>query len=365
MSRDWRRVPMPTRIDNLSNYEFGDDGSDEMWDLLNLYADGEASPEEAVLVEALLKSDAEYARQFSFVKTTAAAVQTFSEIDPPSSLRSAILDATSRRQTIGTRFAAFREAILGSLAPRYASSLAGLAAAGLLAIAVFQHGGHPESVARTEAVKAPPRVAVSRPIRESVSPKGGGTTIAASAVVPAMPGTRRYGPPSARFVAAVNTRSGAANSAALVTQKPRKLQSNAVAHPDDSTSSQAMAAAFRPGMDDQNQRTPAPVDQLDSAGTDISGPDVHYAEVATAATTGTAPGTNSKTGPGATAASEPAVVSHVIVAKLTALPPDPNQVLTHGDMARNRAALNSGYDRTTLRSMERKEASISLLRGTF
>jgi hypothetical protein len=61
----------------------------------------------------------------------------------------------------------------------------------------------------------------------------------------------------------------------------------------------------------------------------------------------------------------PAITSRITFAKLPALPPDPNQVITRSDLARNHDALTSGYDRFTLKSLERKEASISFLRGSF
>ena len=46
------------------------DGDDErMWELLSLYADDEAAPDEAAVVEQMLRHDAGYARAYAFLST--------------------------------------------------------------------------------------------------------------------------------------------------------------------------------------------------------------------------------------------------------------------------------------------------------
>ncbi len=155
---------MPNRFNDQLDKSFSPDDGDEMWDLLNVYADGEASPEEAARVEEMLRSDASYAKQFNFVKSAAAAVQSFSELDPPSSLRDAILASTTQRVSWASRLVWLRDAVQRSLAPRYATSLAGLAAAGLLAFVVVQHnaGRSPNgNVAETTDIRQPSVVANS------------------------------------------------------------------------------------------------------------------------------------------------------------------------------------------------------------
>ncbi len=117
-------------------------------------------------------------------------------------------------------------------------------------------------------------------------------------------------------------------------------------------------------MDAQFERNPGSVAASETQPVEIPGDDVHIADAdPTPAVAPAHPATSDSTAASVTASH--AEGPHIIVAKLTALPPDPNQVMTRADMARNRAALNSGYDRSTVRSMERKETSISILRGSF
>src|SRR5689334_18888451 len=75
------------------------EGDEALWTLLSVYADGEATPEEAAQVEALLRSDPTYAREFSFLQMSAETIQTIGEVEPPLSLRDSILATTTRRKT--------------------------------------------------------------------------------------------------------------------------------------------------------------------------------------------------------------------------------------------------------------------------
>lgn len=113
------------------------DGEDAVWQLLSLYVDGEATPEEAAQVEALLASDPAISRDLAFLRLSSESAQTLAEVEPPAHLRASILAATSHRPTLAHRLSAVREAMRRVLSPRYALPLGGLVAAGLLALAVL------------------------------------------------------------------------------------------------------------------------------------------------------------------------------------------------------------------------------------
>ena len=106
-----------------------------MWELLSLYADGEASQEEAAQVERMLRHDAEYARAYTFMQKAGGAIRTIVEIEPPAHLRDAILAKTTRKPTLARRaavvFGAFR-AQLAAPVGRLAFAGGGLAAAALV-----------------------------------------------------------------------------------------------------------------------------------------------------------------------------------------------------------------------------------------
>ena len=58
-----------------------DPGDDAIWDLLSLYVDGEATPEQAAQVEAMLRSNPAYAKDLEFLRLTGDTVRTFEEVD--------------------------------------------------------------------------------------------------------------------------------------------------------------------------------------------------------------------------------------------------------------------------------------------
>jgi len=358
--------PMPSRKCGQGNNNFGTESIDETWDLLNIYADGEASPEEIAQVEELLKSDASFGRQLSFVKTTSAAMRLFDELDPPSSLRSAILAATSQRVTFVGRLIGLRDDIRRLLAPRYSLSIAGLAAAGLLAFAFIRHDsqhlvkiGHTQYVI-TKNTAGPiagqqdePRVSIAENLGPQIDLHGSRDSHVA--------GTNRSQLTIERIRRASVVIPPSRKIAAILPKTLTTRPKSALSHHDDGGVT-VVNAAYRPNMDDQFERNPGNVAVRDNQPVDIPGDDVHIAD------TETPPQIASAHSVPATVAASPTSQNdgpHIIVAKLTALPPDPNQVLTKADMARNHAMLTSGYDRSTLRSMERKETSISILRGTF
>src|SRR5262245_62144351 len=117
---------------------FGADEDDPLWTLLSVYADGEATPEEAAQVEALLRSDPAYARDLSFLQMSAKTVQTLGEVEPPVSLRDSILDATSRRKSVTQRVLAWCGSLAHSLtAPTTMRAAFATAAAAVLLLGLF------------------------------------------------------------------------------------------------------------------------------------------------------------------------------------------------------------------------------------
>src|SRR5947207_8638400 len=94
-----------------------DADDDALWELLSVYADGEATPEEAARVEAMLRADPAWARRLDFVRLTADSVHSLPEVEPPAALRESIFVATSRRRSLANRLAAAWGDFRRSLAP--------------------------------------------------------------------------------------------------------------------------------------------------------------------------------------------------------------------------------------------------------
>jgi hypothetical protein len=138
---------MPTRFDsdnlfpddmpdrNTAFFEAEDD--EALWTLLSVYADGEATPEEAAKVEALLRSDPVAARELSFLQMSAETIQTLGEVEPPAFLQDSILAATTRRKSVAQRMLAWATDLTRSVTavPSIRIAFAGSAVlAGLLAV---------------------------------------------------------------------------------------------------------------------------------------------------------------------------------------------------------------------------------------
>jgi len=158
---------------------------DKVWDLLSIYADGEADPSEAAIVENHVAVCADCARGLAFMKTTVDVLSRMEEVEPPASLRASIFAATVERVTLRQRIAAAFKTLV-PLPVRY-GALAG--AAGLL-LAFALHNGvnslshpaqyapsHPNVVAQNSPVTpitpensevAPP------PVQEQIVPNIGG-----------------------------------------------------------------------------------------------------------------------------------------------------------------------------------------------
>src|SRR6266480_2453646 len=102
---------------------------DEIWDLLSPYADGEASPNEAVAVDAHVAECAACAADLRFLQSTSAALSGMPEVEPPAYLREAILGATVFRPRWSDRLAGALQVWSGR---RTGLGLAGAAAVVLL-----------------------------------------------------------------------------------------------------------------------------------------------------------------------------------------------------------------------------------------
>jgi hypothetical protein len=77
---------------------------DRMWDLLSLYADGEASADERILVEDHLRKCPACAKELETLRNTSLLFSSVPAVDPPAYLRQAILDATVNKPHWLTRF---------------------------------------------------------------------------------------------------------------------------------------------------------------------------------------------------------------------------------------------------------------------
>lgn len=85
--------------------------NDPMWELLSIYADGEATDAEAEKIEALLKSDPLLAQELRFFQSTHQIIVTIQEVEPPANLRMQILAATTQRLTLRKRVANLRRSL--------------------------------------------------------------------------------------------------------------------------------------------------------------------------------------------------------------------------------------------------------------
>lgn len=106
---------------------------DSVWDLLSIFADGEACPEEAEIVESHVAVCDACRRDLEFMQGTSVALHQTAEVLPPASLRETILAATVNRRSLSERIA---DMILNRLSPapvRYGA----LAAAGAAAAFAF------------------------------------------------------------------------------------------------------------------------------------------------------------------------------------------------------------------------------------
>ena len=156
-ARNQRGFPSPDQDpdENIVPAELVDDES--LWLLLNTYADGEASIEETLYVESLLRSHPGVAREFAFLEMTADSVREFGEVEPPAELTDAIFAATARRKTLFQRACTWWNQS-GSIFGPVPLRLGGAAlASGVLAVVLWSQMTH---VYAPRVDQAPPQVTV-------------------------------------------------------------------------------------------------------------------------------------------------------------------------------------------------------------
>lgn len=352
---------MPTKYHSNNGFypEDPDENDNVLWELLNVYADGEATPEEAARVEELLRSDPAYARQFEFVRMASDSAKSYVEIEPPAALCDTILAATVRKQTFATRLAFGWHSFRRSLAPRYAVPLAGAAAAVLVAVLLWPHNPTPKG----GVASAPSQVAYDPSLPMEFNASTEPSELQSHGLMALALRAQRPGPE----VRAVMPSQKSSPEMLVVTNPSPKKQNrqntvkyasnNAKVSHDSPKNDDVQIASYVPMMDAQNQRySPPPAKIPDS---EIgNGEDVRLPELAKQ----TKPGPD----PGPTGQQQPAPKVTIKTASLLPqVPPDPKQIFTKADLDRRRAALTDGYDRSTLRSIERKETTFSFIKGSF
>lgn len=145
---------------------------DQVWDLLSVYADGEATPHEAEMVEAHIAVCASCASDLEFLRSTSVSLRDVPEVEPPAMLRQAILAATVNRPTWQDRLAAAARRTFAPAPLRY-GALAAAGAAAALTFVMIHDGGvqvanpveyHPTTSTMAAAPKPPTSdTAVSMP----------------------------------------------------------------------------------------------------------------------------------------------------------------------------------------------------------
>lgn len=361
---------MPTKY-NVDSYIDDQDTDDAVWQLLNLYADDEASPEEVAKVEELLRSDNSYREYLNFLRSTSIVVREWDEVAPPVTLRDSILAATLHRPTFRTRLASLVSASMYRVTGPLAFPAAGLVAAGVLGLLFVHH----TNIGPKTNLKDSSGQHFASTVKPVVPSNPYGVTGSSTNPELVVHSIRSRTPPRLKSQH-LDATMGQLMFAKNMEHRDRPggvsgtggLRDAATGHSDELNSVVVSPAVYRPNMDAQNERptVAAPMPVADSSEPEItvpSGSDQEIAAADSGASKASAGSVGSEHSDVSSAPRPKTIVAHLSAA--TALPPDPTQVLTRADMARNRAAMNSGYDRTTLRSLERKEASISLIRGTF
>lgn len=74
-----------------------------IWNALSAYSDGEATLEEVVQVEAMLRSNPSFANELTFLQMSGESARDFIEVEPPARMTDTILSKTSHRITFAKR----------------------------------------------------------------------------------------------------------------------------------------------------------------------------------------------------------------------------------------------------------------------
>jgi hypothetical protein len=354
---------------------------DALWDLLSAYMDGEATAEEAAQVEARLRSEPAYARDFEFLKRTSEAARTYAEVEPPASLRASIFAATTQRQTFAGRVAAGWDSLRRALTPNWGTGLAvgGLAAAAVLGL-LFWPRPHSDNAPPPLIVKpgtaSPPQVAQNpRPSGNSVKPSQP-KAVPATQIVRHREEPRRSRERKAIQetveLAALHSRTNRLRGneprlAALAKPLPKR-HLKPMHYPKIDAQNDPLVAftrySPRPNMDASNQKQTWPTTR-DDAAAPLN--DNFVVEAAPPAVDKTP----SATANPATSNDTPQVASAGLsrhfgrILRTAQLPPDPRLIVSNGDLKRQRAAATLGYDRDTLESIQRRQPTVSLISSRF
>jgi len=187
---------MPTN--NYSDNSFDDQASlddEQLWDLLSLYVDGEADPEQAAIVERMLSSDPAYRRDFDFLMASSKTMHMLEEVEPPASLRETVLAKTSRRPTLVGRLRAAWNRATAPASPafgRYAAVGGAFAVAAIGAVIFWPHqnsvsgiGSHPIPVTVQNTHEASP--VAETPLQQFILPDFTFSGLAFGGTAPAAP----------------------------------------------------------------------------------------------------------------------------------------------------------------------------------
>ncbi|HZT42780.1 MAG TPA: hypothetical protein VFA07_11500 [Chthonomonadaceae bacterium] len=384
MGREFDPKNAPRNEESFASGPRGQGDDEAIWRLLNVYADGEATPEEAAQVEALLRADPARYQDMAFLRLTAESARSLTEVEPPETLRQAIFAATIYRPTLAQRVAAGWNALcrtLASPAGRTALPAGALAAAGIAALILLprpaahlraqiaslpdrQNGAllpalpnRREAANRLRAFQKPSELAL-------VSPGVLGTQELVSAVVASLQSATaaRPVPEKAERLRRISNRTAhGAGELSDGIKLPRvenvalrpavEKKASAPSPPSgaqDQQSMQVATYAFQPGMDTRDQHLGAKMET--DAGT-LGGPDVRVSSTDTASSR-----------PDASPPPQTPRVhwGHLIVSEL---PPSPSPSLA--EMKRGHMAATLGYDRETLEHIERHQAAVSVIGSRF
>jgi hypothetical protein len=124
-----------------------------IWDLISLYVDGEAGPEEAKAVEQHTAACLSCAQDLAMLQRTAGVLLRIPETEPPAALRQAILEATVYRPTFADRLRAAVSTLLRPMPVRYSLSAA---AGAMVVMGIARLGSGPAPVTQVAELPAPP-----------------------------------------------------------------------------------------------------------------------------------------------------------------------------------------------------------------
>ncbi len=142
-----------------------------VWDLLSLYADGEATGDETAMVESHIAVCVGCSRDLQFMQSTQVSFSTLPAVAPPPTLRAAILAATVDRQRVQHPLSALIQRMLAPAPARYGFAIAAGVAGILVAVGIHGGLGAPGGLAENPAIYQPaPRLAVTQPLVTPAQP---------------------------------------------------------------------------------------------------------------------------------------------------------------------------------------------------